>query len=217
MIIEGGLSALTEYLDGLLAVGFPNTPADDFRPILGTALERTEYCFERVALPPYQKNGRARFDPLHMDQCAQLFYYLSNEAYRQLENSRLAAKFCQLNKMRNGILVMYDTELPRIMLLIHTVGTVLGKAQYADYFVAYQNVTVGTNRGKSPVFGERVILSCGSIVAGDCEVGTSVRVFPNASVWDQEIPPHCGVSGTSPNLAIRPYKTDLTAHYFTER
>ena len=119
-----------------------------------------------------------------------------------------------LNKARNGILIMYDTELPRHFLLIHTVGTMLGKAAYGDYFVATQNVTVGMNKGRAPTFGRGVVLYPNSTVIGNCIIGDFSRIATGSTVLDSSCPAHSVVSGAYPDFRINPSTRETIAEYF---
>jgi serine O-acetyltransferase len=83
---------------------------------------------------------------------------------------------------------MFDTLLPDYFLVVHTVGMLLGKAKYSDYFVAIHDVTVGTDRGKQPRFGRGVVIYGGASVVGDCEIGSNVSVAAGALIRNQAVP-----------------------------
>ena len=75
-----------------------------------------------------------------------MFLWLcSNDAWRA-DDLEAAADLVALNKALNGVVCMWVTALPNVFLWIHCVGMMLGKAEYGERFVAYQNVTVGTDR-----------------------------------------------------------------------
>jgi serine O-acetyltransferase len=77
---------------------------------------------------------------------------------------------------------MYDTKLPEIFLVIHGVGTVLGKAQYSNYFVVYQGCTIGSNHGKYPVLGRGLGLGANAAIIGACRVGDDVSIGMGTAV-----------------------------------
>jgi hypothetical protein len=54
----------------------------------------------------------------------------------------------------------------RVFLLVHPLGTVLGRGNYSDFFVAYQRCGVGSNNEVYPTFGKHVTLRPGSAVLG---------------------------------------------------
>jgi serine O-acetyltransferase len=111
---------------------------------------------------------------------------------------------------------MWDTALPSAFLWIHCVGTMLGKAEYGERFVAYQNVTVGTDRGARPAFGEGTILFAGAKVVGGAQIGPRSLVSLNAVVIDETIPPNSIVAGSSPQLIVKARRRWLYGDYFRD-
>jgi serine O-acetyltransferase len=111
---------------------------------------------------------------------------------------------------------MYDTALPAVFLWIHCVGMMLGKAVYGERFVAYQGVTVGTDRGARPEFGTRSILFAGAKVVGAARIGASSLVSLNSVVIGETIPPNSIVAGRTPGLIVKPRKRWLYAEYFRD-
>ena len=110
---------------------------------------------------------------------------------------------------------MYDTELPPVFAFVHTVGTVVGKAQYGNYVALFQGVTVGADRGAMPVLGERCVLYANAVVAGDSRLGDGVAVSGNSSVIHAgDVPADSVVAGRSPNLTIAPRTRDVAGQYF---
>jgi serine O-acetyltransferase len=214
VLLSCELSTLYGYVGSLVEREFPDGAVHDVRPLVDRVLERIEYCFANVVLPGYKRGNDVYFNHLHGDQSAVFWYYASNTAYAEFEDETLAAKFMLLNKARNGIVVTYSTKLPDRMLLIHTVGSMLGKATYGDYFVATQNVTVGTQRGKMPHFGEGVILYPGSSVIGDCRIGDGARISIGTVVLDSDVPPNCVAGGSSAKPVIKESGRNGLLDYF---
>ena len=59
----------------------------------------------------------------------------------------------------------HEVELPDIFLFSHPLGTILGRARYANYFLVYQHCTIGSNLdGIYPTFGEGVAMFGGKNV-----------------------------------------------------
>ncbi len=201
------------FIDRSIQYAFPDGKPYRLAGAFDMAIERTAECFSRVALAGYTRDGTPYLNHLHGDQSATFLYFLANSAF-QLNERALAEKCMLLNKARNGILIMYDTNLPKYMLLIHTVGTMLGKATYGDYFVATQNVTVGSHNGSSPTFGRGVILYPRSLVAGNVLVGDFCRIAAGATVLDGTHPPDSVISGSFPDLTVRPSNRQSIEDYF---
>lgn len=198
---------MSAYLEKQMYAMFPDGHhrLDD---LVDAALERIGKCFASIALPGYE-----RFDHLHGDQYATFLYFASNEAWKA-GHLTAAKKLFLLNKALNGIVVMYDTILPEVFVLLHTVGTVLGKATYGNYFVAAQNVTVGMHRGATPHLGERTVLYGGSSVLGDSLLGGRVTVASNTTLIDYHVLPGRIAAGVSPNIIVKRATRDVSELYF---
>jgi len=213
MLTSLSTAALTDYLGRQLQHFFPDGSDVDLRPVAPAALERIEVCFSRVRLPMYRRGDEPYFDHLHSDHYAAFVYLASSVAFQHGE-ARLAAKLYGLNKALNGFMCMYDTVLPPHFLIVHTVGMLLGKATYGDYFVAIHDVTIGTDRGVRPVLGEGVVMYGGSSVVGDCRIGDDVSVAAHALVRNEPVPAGHIVAGTSPHLTMKPATRVLVEEFF---
>ena len=44
----------------------------------------------------------------------------------------------------SGMFVSYKCNLPDIFIFYHAVGSVIGNAEYSDFLVIFQNVTINT-------------------------------------------------------------------------
>jgi len=118
-------SDLASFTSAQLNAFFPDgqsVVSADLRPCVDVALQRLEYSFQHYA------GGPIAIDVLHSDRYCMYVYLLSNTVYKDAGNTRLAGKLFYLNKALHAFNCMYDAELPAIFLLIHVVGTVLGKA-----------------------------------------------------------------------------------------
>lgn len=206
-------AALTEYLGRQLSHFFPDGNEPDLGRVVPAAVERVEVCFSKVRLPMYRHGGEPSFDHLHSDHYAAFVYLASSAAFERGDRA-LASKLYCLNKALNGFMCMYDTVLPPHFLLVHTVGMLLGKATYGDYFVAIHDVTIGTDRGVTPVLGTGVVMYGGSSIVGDCRIGDDVSVAAHALVRNASIPASHVVAGTSPNLTTKPAGRVLVEEFF---
>lgn len=205
---------LRAYVTRLLEAHAPDGATVDLTRVVPIALERTEHCFSRVAMAGYcDANGQAVFDHLHGDQFAMFLYFAANTAWKDFAEVSLAKKLTLLNRDRHALVVMYDTALPEIFLVPHTVGTVIGKADYHNYTVFCQNVTVTSDYAELHV-GEGVIFFPGSFAGGHCSIGDGVVLTANTTVIYENVPPHMLVRGASPKLDMRPRKRDLLARFF---
>ncbi len=77
----------------------------------------------------------------------------------------------------HSVELFYEVELPSIIRLVHPLGTVLGRAEYAPYLVVYQGVSVGsTVDHERPKFTGPCVLFPHSGVIGPVTVGSNVWI-----------------------------------------
>jgi serine O-acetyltransferase len=164
-----GAEGLAAYAAAQVNAMFPDpdpVSADDLAPAVAAALPRLEHCFSHVANKYFFDGERAVFSHLHGDQYAMWLYLLANELHRQGGPASTCSKLFLLNKALHGVDAFYEVELPSVFLLVHPLGTVLGRGNYSDFFVAYQRCGVGSNNDVYPTFGRHVTLRPGSAVLG---------------------------------------------------
>ncbi|NQV83558.1 MAG: serine acetyltransferase [Rhodospirillales bacterium] len=183
--------ALTNYVKTQMQNLFPdaNVDRDTLAPLVDEALERTEACFQKINLPNYTADGEVMFNHLHSDQYATFLYFLGNSAFRHGVGPDLPAKAYLLNKALHGVEIFYEVTLPENFLLVHPVGSVLGRATYGNYFTAYQGCTIGSNvTGEYPVFGEGVSMFAGSRAIGQCRIGANTMISTGTTVLNTDVP-----------------------------
>lgn len=202
---------LTSFIDSQLKSFFPDKykNKDIIKENIDEALDKIMYSLKHVKLPGYTS-----FTNLHSDLYAKFLYVLSNTVWVNTQNKILSAKLFYLNKALHGINCMYDTKLPDIFLFIHCVGTVLGKAEYSNFLVVSQNVTVGTNKGESPQISEGVYLAPKSSVVGKCRIAKYTSCAIGTTILDEDTRENCVVIGNSPNLVLKDAKRNFISEVF---
>jgi serine O-acetyltransferase len=175
---------------------------------ISESFDRLFFSLKFVKTPSHCK-----FSIYHSDLYAQFIYYLSNTIWKNDGDKKLSSKLFCLNKALHSLNCMYDTQLPDIFILIHSIGTVLGKASYSNYMAIYQRVTVGSDKGMSPVFSNGVYLGPGSSVIGDCKIGMNVHLAVNSLLLDQSINADSLVIGSSPDLKIKQLKRNIISEF----
>lgn len=173
------------------------------------ALDRLNHCFSKIANKYFFDDGASRFDHLHGDQYAMWLYFLANELFRQEGAVPVCQKLFLLNKALHGCDLFYEVELPAIFLLVHPLGTVLGRASYSDYLVVYQRVGVGSNKDVYPRFGEHVTLRPGASVLGNCGIGDHCQMAAGSLIIDRDLAAGSLYLGRPGAATIRPQ----SAHY----
>jgi serine O-acetyltransferase len=209
-------AALASYLAAQISNVLPERRVEpsEIQAVMDGALERLEFCLDRLRQRYHHDARGAMFDHRHTDQYAMLLYLVANTAYRN-EQLTLAAQAYALNKALHGIDAFYEVELPAVFAFQHPVGTVLGRAHYGDYFFVYQRCSVGSSiDGHSPTFGEGVVMFGGSAVIGDVTVGSNVWLSVNATLLDGRVPDNSVVFGATPNVTIKPTPRDVRRDMF---
>lgn len=198
---------LAAYTTAQLNAQFPDpnpVRVDDVMSALPNALLRLEHCFAQVDNKYFFDGATAIFNHLHGDQYAMWLYFLSNEIFRQDGDPAICSKLFLLNKALHACDIFYEVALPDIFLLVHPLGTVLGRAEYSDYFVAYQRVGVGSNKDIYPQFGSHVILRPGAAVLGNCTIGHHCQIATETLVLDSDVPNHTLVIGAPGQTRMKP-------------
>lgn len=193
MTLRSSLSveSLASYVVAQVNASFPDpdrVARDDIMPAMNEALARLEHCFSYVANKYFFDGQQSVFSHLHGDQYCIWLYYLSNTLFRQGAPSSLCAKLFLLNKALHGCDIFYEVELPSVFLVVHPLGTVLGRGQYDDFFVSYQRCGVGSNHDIYPSFGKHVTLRPGSAVLGNSSIGSNCQIAAESLVIDRDVP-----------------------------
>lgn len=204
---------LTEYLVKQLSNFFPDSHTDArvvLERSLDEALARVNVCINAVKLWRPDE-----FDYLHSSQYATFLYFLSNTIWRNENNERVCTKLFYLNKALNGIDCFYEVEMPDIFFIGHSVGIVLAKARYSNYFVVYQNSTVGKNHGVAPVLEEGVIMYPNSAIIGSARIRKDTIVAQGVSVINRDTVGSSMVfQGEAGKLIHKPMKHNILADFF---
>ncbi len=211
------IDQLERYCLHLLGTYLPDgyTPNYAIRPLLKLTLERVSFCFSHINLKYYREGDAIVFNHLNSDHFATFLYILSNTAWIETQDIELPSRLFYLNKIMHGIDLFYSVKMPDIFLLVHPVGTVLGNAKYNDYFVAYQNVTVGADEaGIYPSFGVGTVLYAKSTVIGECKLGRDVIVAANTFMINLDIPDNTLVVGQYPSCRLIPSSMSVTQRIF---
>lgn len=219
MLLSLDKTELMEYTSCQLNNFFPDrnkVNLSETSKYVDLALDRMNFCFKHVAYQRYNKEGITQFSHLYSDHYLMYVWFLANTIWKEGGDTSIASKLYYLNKTLHGIDCMYDTQLPDIFLLFHSSGTMLGKASYADYFVALQGCTVGSQKGKYPVFGKGVSLTANSTVIGDCKIGNRCTISAGTTIFQKDIADDCTafVNFETGKLEIKPSKECYAQQFF---
>jgi len=209
---------LGKYISAQLNSFFPDenkVSPDDFSRELDIAIDRTDYCFRHVSHERYNKKGQTILNHLYGDQYLVFLWLLSNTIWKEQGHHFIATKLYYLNRALHGFDCMYDTGLPDIFLIFHGSGTMLGKAVYKNYFIAFQGCTVGAHKGHYPVFGKGVTLTSHSSVIGNSVIGDNTSISIHTCIFERNISSNAIVftDANSGQVIEKPSKS-IFAHQF---
>ena len=183
---------LRHQLDSLFPDGLDSAEIGNH---VGQVLEKLEYCISKIDIRYFWTASKAPyFNHLNSDQYSMFLYILSNTLHKNGADIRLCEKVFYLNKQMHGIDVFYEVDLPDIFCFSHCTGTVLGRARYSDYFLIYQNCTIGAGReagsvGKNeyPDLGKFVSVYRGGAILGRCRIGDNCKISADSSILDEDL------------------------------
>jgi len=183
-----GLAALASRQVNAMFPDGSEITADDLVPSARAALQRLEHCFTHINNKYFFDGEQAVFDHLHGDQYAMWLYFLSHQLHLDGAAPAASKKLFLLNKALHGCDIFYEVALPSVFLLVHPLGTVLGRASYQDYLLVYQRVGIGSNHDVYPRLGAHLTLRPGSSVLGDAQVGKYCSIAAESLVLDRALP-----------------------------
>ena len=176
---------------------------------LDEALDRLRVCVNAVRM--WRED---EFDYLHSEQNTHFLYFLANTIWRNRDDRNVCTKLFYLNKALNGFSCFYDNELPDRFLVGHSVGIVLVRAKYPEYFVVYQNCTVGRIGDACPSFEDGVVMYPNSAIVGDCMVRERSYISQGCSLINADTPGNAIVFNNGGELAFKESRRDILGEYF---
>lgn len=208
---------LAIYLAAQLSAFFPDrtVAATELDRAVSQALPRLEYCFSRIGRKYYSDTGQTYFNHLNTDHYAAFLYLVSNSLHREDADRTLAEKVYALNKALHGLDLYFEVSLPEVFMLVHPVGTVIGRGTFGNFFCCYHNCTIGSSlEGVYPVLGEGVVLFGGSKVIGESKIGDNCCVAPGTTIIDTDIPADSVIHGMPPETAWQPTRRNVIRDVF---
>lgn len=213
---------LASYLSNQMDRFFPDgrDGRQEIDRYLPDTLGRVEHCFSHICMRYFNDNGDTNFDHLNTDQYAAFLYLFGNTVYRAGGSPSLFTKAYALNKALHGLDVFPAVALPDIFYFVHPVGTVIGRAEFENYFCIYQNCSVGGDVAEIlPKFGKGVVMYAGSRVIGESTVGANCLIATGTVILNSNVPDNTVSFGQHPNVVSRPTRHNVieVAFGLTER
>lgn len=185
---------LFDYIFNQLDLFFPDTKIrrDSFKNSYEIALKRLDFCFRYVNINGYHKGNEVYFSHLHTDQYIQFLWFFANTIWKDGLDEKISSKLMNLIRIISGMFVSYKCPLPDIFIFYHAVGSVVGNADYSNFLVIFQNVTINTAKDekgeRAPKIGKAAFFASGAKLIGNKPIGDNVSIGVNALVYNKEIP-----------------------------
>jgi serine O-acetyltransferase len=154
------------------------------------------------------------FNLFQTHHCAIFLYHLARLLYEKSSQSDLCEKLYLLNRMLNGVDLYYKIEMPKYFLVGHGLGTVFSRAQYGNYLVIFQNVTIGVQNGAYPTIGEKVVIYPNSVIAGNSVIGNNSVIGAGTVLINKVIPENSVVFAQNGLLTIKNNDRNEIQKYF---
>lgn len=133
---------------------------------------------------------------------AMLMYRLMQASHR-CRLVPLAMLFNKLNAFFGRCIIGRGAQFGPGFVLIHSYGVVINGAVRGGHDVHIEHlVTIGAERGESPLLGDDVFIGAGAKIIGPVRIGSHTRIGANAVVT-QDVPDHCTAVGI-PARVIHP-------------
>lgn len=129
------------------------------------------------------EDGRARLKALCTDGTFAMVVFRLMEASQRLGLAPLAMLFNKVNVACGGCIIGRGATFGPRLVLVHSQGVVINSAVRGGAGVVIEHqVTIGAEKGRSPVLGDGVFLGAGAKVIGAVTVGAGARIGANAVV-----------------------------------
>lgn len=172
------------------------------KAVVPSARRRTQATLERFVA------FKRKFDCLNSHHSMIFLYRLAVELGLEGSSPTVCEKLFLLNRMMNGVDLYYKIAMPEHFLIGHGLGTVLSRAQYGNFVVIFQNVTIGVQNGEYPSIGEGTVIYANSVIAGNTVIGRNCVIGAGARLINKKIPDNTLVVERSGKLVFRENESD---------
>ncbi|MEN9907217.1 MAG: hypothetical protein RLZZ540_358 [Bacteroidota bacterium] len=210
---------LLHYLNRQLVSFFPDGKDNELELalIISRALQRVEFCFSKIKGKYFTDEKTIFFNHLNGDHYCMFLYFASREAFL-LNNQSYYLKISLLNKYLFSIDLFGHIEMPDIFLLVHPLGTIIGRAKIQNYFVAYQGVTIGGVHKNSaieyPSFGKGTVCYSNSSIIGNAVLGENTIIGANTNIVGGNFQDNSTILGRFPDIKLKSNESKVTESFF---
>lgn len=127
--------------------------------------------------------SRTRLKTLLTDGTMAMIYYRCMQASHRSGLAPVAMIFNKLNTIFGNCIIGRGAEFGPGFVLVHSTGVVINGAVRAGRDVKIEHqVTIGAERGLSPVLGDDLFIGAGAKIVGQVTIGSGVRIGANAVI-----------------------------------
>ena len=166
------------------------------RLITSDLLAKAEWCYE-------SRRFGAVCKVLLTDGTPAMIWYRLMQWARRWRLAPLELLFNRCNTIFCGCIIGRGAEFGPEFVLVHSLGVVINGTVHGGRGIKIEHqVTIGAERRKSPVLGDRVFLGAGAKIIGAITLGDDVWVGANAVVV-KDVPANATVVGIPPAQVIK--------------
>jgi serine O-acetyltransferase len=134
--------------------------------------------------------------------------YRMMRVLQRLHLAPLAALLYKINALFTGAVIGRNAEFGPGLVILHSFGTVINTSVCGGRNAIIEGgVTIGAEKGDSPVLGDRVFVGSGARVIGGIRLGDDTRIGANAVVVT-DLPDGCTAVGVPARIIKRESERD---------
>lgn len=135
---------------------------------------------EWYGLPP---NRASLLRMCFSDGSFALLLYRLMRFFQQSPLKPLAFIIYRLNAFLSGVVIGRNAEFGPGLIFLHSIGIIVNsEVRAGKNLVLEHGVTIGAEKGKSPVLGDNVFVGAGAKIIGAVHIGSDVKIGANAVV-----------------------------------
>ena len=129
------------------------------------------------------KSRRSVVKALLTDGTAGMILYRLMQASQSRRLAPLSMIFNKMNGVFGGCVIGRRADFGPAFVLVHSNGIVInGMVRGGHHVFLEHQVTIGAERGESPVLGDDIFVGAGAKIVGSVRIGSDVRIGANAVV-----------------------------------
>lgn len=210
---------MSTYLEKQLTTFFPDNIShlSDLAKIITKAYERVDFCFSKIRSKYFSNEEDVFFNHLNGDHYCMFLYFASREAYL-MNSENYYLKISLLNKHLFSIDLFGHIEMPNIFMLVHPLGSIIGRAKFNDYLVIYQGVSIGgvhkPHGIEYPTFGEGTVCYSNTSILGKVNIGKNSIIAANSEIVGGDFDDNSILLGKHPNVVVKVNSLVATESFF---